>query len=534
MKRLSIVAVALFLLLTNGGSHGQSTFDGCDETAYYQPLALVDDAPPSRVALQGLLTTSHRRFLPYTDNDSEIDVWRALMDLDAGATVDSVQLVYRQVDMPNADAVKGTTVGWNREHLWPKSRGVGESGPDFTDIHHLVPSDWNVNAARGNKWFGACSSSSSSSSSDDCTTPAHPEAAFDTAASRDTFLPPAAARGHIARALFYMDLRYAANDNNERDLQLTNCLPTDDTANTEDTLGYLSQLVAWHNEFPVTDDERQRNQRACANWQGNRNPFVDHPEWVATFFGDGTGLTCDDLTPILPPTNNGNCPGPGSIMFIGVNTDNPDAIALVALQDLAVGTTLYLTDNAWTGSNLGTTEGIWRTTLTTALPAGTVWGPLVSSLPIWEPEQGSLALSAEGDSLLLYCLDETDDTDEPAYHWVAGISLQGDDTVDWPTALDNNAVTLDHVDNARYVGPSTGTAQALVDAIRQPGNWEGSNADRFPLGASEQWGTFEVNENDPSSDSPSVAPNSRAFQAREFSKAASVAATLLSLCTLLC
>lgn len=41
-------------------------------------------------------------------------------------------------------ASQGVSIGWNREHVWPKSYGVGYSGPDFSDLHHLFPADWNV------------------------------------------------------------------------------------------------------------------------------------------------------------------------------------------------------------------------------------------------------------------------------------------------------------------------------------------------------------------------------------------------------
>jgi hypothetical protein len=53
--------------------------------------------------------------------------------------------------------------------------------------------------------------------------------------------------------------------------------------------------------------------------------------------------------------------------------------------------------------------------------------------------------------------------------------------VEWPSDLDGVAVTLDHVDNARYIGPTSGSQSMLADAIRQPVYWQGSNSDRFVL-----------------------------------------------------
>ena len=90
------------------------------------------------------------------------------------------------------------------EHVWPSGLGVRKKGPDFSDLHHLRPSDTTVNNLRDNKYFGACGLGFDKSNS--CTRPAHHEAAHDTEATETTFLPPANRRGDLARALFFMAL----------------------------------------------------------------------------------------------------------------------------------------------------------------------------------------------------------------------------------------------------------------------------------------------------------------------------------------
>jgi hypothetical protein len=141
---------------------------------------------------------------------------------------------------------------------------------------------------------------------DECVSPAHPEAAEDTERDSLTFLPPTQQRGDIARSIFYMDLRYDGNEVDTFDLVVSDC--PESTPNGAG-MGYLSQLIQWHEDDPVDLQEMQRNENVCMNWQGNRNPFVDFPELVVAYFGrarplvnDGAGYDCStaSLSTSLP------------------------------------------------------------------------------------------------------------------------------------------------------------------------------------------------------------------------------------------
>ena len=188
--------IATALLLSTAGSMAAAQqvppFDNCEINTYYSGLSTTD-----RTDMHTLIDTTHRVQLPYTSSDP--DVWDALIDLDSGdvANPDSVNLIYGDRWVPSSPQDPGTCQYWNREHLWPRSRGVGSSGKDNTDLHHLRPSDCNVNAARSNLYFGDCGVSSTST----CIIPADDEAAIDTAKDTQTFLPPADRRGDIARAI---------------------------------------------------------------------------------------------------------------------------------------------------------------------------------------------------------------------------------------------------------------------------------------------------------------------------------------------
>lgn len=351
----------VFLVLPSIVHSQNPVYSGCNVDSYYSPLS--DN--PGRVEIGNLLQSTHRNVLPYTS--SREDTWDALTDLDAGREAGKVQLIYS--DGEAIAFVPGEARAWNREHLWPKSHGVGFSGADYTDIHHLRPADVNVNSARGNKYFAACGVVNDM---EDCRSPAHPEADDSTATDSKVWLPPVNVRGDIARALFYMELRYTGEGNDPK-LELTDC----PTALSDEKLGYLSQLLQWHQDDPVDQAERDRNQRACERWQGNRNVFIDFPELVSSIYGDPEPINSADggykcnitETPTMPPsmslvdTNACTDLHAGDVQIIGVHSDSPDEIALVALEDLQDGLELFLTDDAWTGSSFRGSEGTMKVRL---------------------------------------------------------------------------------------------------------------------------------------------------------------------------
>ena len=150
---------------------------------------------------------------------------------------------------------QGVASGWNREHVWPKSYGVGYTGADTSDLHSLRAADWNVNSARGNKFFDDCFSS-------ECQSPAHPEASDDTATRPGAFMPPADVRGDLARSIFYMALRYEGDESQSTDLKLCE-LPDAELQH----MGILSTMLEWHEQDPPSQDEIARNGLVCSEYQ---------------------------------------------------------------------------------------------------------------------------------------------------------------------------------------------------------------------------------------------------------------------------
>lgn len=154
----------------------------------------------------------------------------------------------------------------NREHVWAKSHGnFNEVPPMFNDVHNLKPADASVNTLRSNKDFD--NGGNEVTEAPGCFT------------TSDTWEPRDAVKGDIARIIFYMATRYEGN-NGERDLKVVDYVNTYPAPE----MGKLSTLLAWNQLDPPDDFERNRN-NVIFQWQENRNPFIDHPEFVDMIWG---------------------------------------------------------------------------------------------------------------------------------------------------------------------------------------------------------------------------------------------------------
>lgn len=226
-----------------------SPYDG----TYYQ-TAIGKTGSSLKSALHNIID-DHRE-LSY-DN-----VWDALRNTDEDPNnPNNVILLYTgrsQSELTNG----GNVNDWNREHVWAKSHGdFGTVMGPGTDLHHLRPTDVSVNSSRGNKDF-------------DMGGTQHSEALGNYTDS-DSWEPRDAVKGDVARMLFYMAVRYEG-DSGEVDLELNNSVNN----GTAPYHGKMSVLIQWHKQDPVDAREMRRNDIIYKDYQYNRNPFIDHPEWV--------------------------------------------------------------------------------------------------------------------------------------------------------------------------------------------------------------------------------------------------------------
>lgn len=243
----------------------------------------------------------HQRY-PYSS--SVTDTWDILEQADQDPSNSSrVIAIYE-----NASYAKqgGGNSYYNREHSWPKSYGFPDDHPGnypYTDTHHLFISNIDYNSARANKPFANCASSceawptqanngsGGSPSEQNLTSGDFTQGQWQAWSGR---------RGDVARALMYMAVRYdggthGQTGDSEPDLRLTDDLSLIASSSTGSNLsvaymGLKSVLLQWHQQDPVDDQERQRND-VIYSFQGNRNPFVDHPEFATCVFNN----QCDHL-----------------------------------------------------------------------------------------------------------------------------------------------------------------------------------------------------------------------------------------------
>ena len=174
-----------------------------------------------------------------------------------------ILLVYNRVSNTAAWDQAAT---WNREHTWPESR-LGAGGRAVSDLFNLRASSTQINNDRGNLHFGGAFGQSYGVKTDKGAT---------------VWYPGDADAGMIARQEFYMAVRYDGSDSGTSDLELVS---SGNTA-TAARLGDLSRLIEWHYAAPPDAFERRRNQVIYDNYQFNRNPFTDRPEYVWSVFVD--------------------------------------------------------------------------------------------------------------------------------------------------------------------------------------------------------------------------------------------------------
>lgn len=240
-------------------------------TGYYSSLNGVLDNDFEK-KLHQLTESKH------TTKGSYKTAWTILQEADEDPNnSDNIICLYTGRSLPKSDrdGSSSSSVLWNREHVWPKSLGFSkESYPAHNDCHHLHATEKNINSTRGNKNFGEVDNPSGTDS-------------YGNSWDSVYFEPRDSIKGDVARSIFYMVARYNGDvcDDCVLDLEIIDGVAEKQHSsdNLYGKIGDLNTLLKWHYEDPVDDFERNRND-IVYSYQGNRNPFIDHEEFVSYLY----------------------------------------------------------------------------------------------------------------------------------------------------------------------------------------------------------------------------------------------------------
>lgn len=204
---------------------------------------------------------------------------------------------------------------YNREHVMPQSI-FNQNSPMVSDFLHIRPTDGKVNGMRGNYPFGVVGSATFTSRNG-----SKLGNNIAPGGSGTVFEPVNEFKGDIARMIFYFVTRYQNQIPSFQSGTLLNGTTYPSLPDWEKNL-----LLQWHAQDPVSPTELYRNNVAYT-FQGNRNPFVDHPEYATAIWGPAPATTVDTQSPTAA-TN----------LMVGTVGSNSVALSWTAAQDnVAIG-----------------------------------------------------------------------------------------------------------------------------------------------------------------------------------------------------
>jgi endonuclease I len=276
--------------------------DGLSGTTLQQALHNIIDGHTVRSYTQ--LWTD----MQTTDKKANGKVWDMYSDIPGSTPPYEFTFVS---DQCGTYAVEGDC--YNREHSFPKS-WFNDASPMYSDLFHLYPTDGKVNGIRSNYPFGETSSPTKTSLNGSklgpCSYPGYTGVVFE---------PIDDYKGDFARTYFYMATRYYGED--------SGWLGSDMVDGSQPKTWALNMLLEWHTNDPVSSKETDRNDDVYGI-QGNRNPFIDHPEYVDCIWGSNCGTSPQISSIVTNPTN----PAESETVNVSATITDDGTISTVTLE----------------------------------------------------------------------------------------------------------------------------------------------------------------------------------------------------------
>ncbi|WDF62214.1 endonuclease [Flavobacterium sp. KACC 22763] len=234
---------------------------------------------------------------------------------------------------------------YNREHIIPQSV-FNEQSPMVSDAHFITPTDGKVNGIRSNYPHGNVSSATYTSQNG-----SKLGSSAVSGYSGTVFEPINDFKGDIARMYFYFATRY------ENTVAGYSYAMFNGSSNQVFTTAFLNMLLAWHAQDPVSAREIARN-NAIYSRQNNRNPFIDHPEYVNQIWG---GTPSGDTQAPTAPTSLASTSKTATSITLSwtASTDNVAVTGYDVYANSVLKTTVSSTNTTITGLTASTAYSIY-------------------------------------------------------------------------------------------------------------------------------------------------------------------------------
>ena len=310
---------------------------------YYNAAAGLTNAP-LKSALKQIITTGHASNLSYndlwtayqtTDRDYDYDNDGTILDIYSEFPIgpDNYSYPYGSSQCSGTSGPEGHC--YNREHIVPQSL-FNQGLPMRSDAHFVRATDGKVNGERGDLPFGKVATanynSQNGSKRGNSASPGFTGVVFEPI---DEF------KGDVARMIFYFVTRYETQLSGFGTGNMLGGSAYPGLQNWE-----LNQLIIWHTQDPVSSAEIRRN-NATYTFQGNRNPYIDHPEYVNMVWGTPV---LDTEAPTIPTNLAATNPTSSTVALNWTaSTDNIGVIGYDIYANGVLKTTVSGTSTTVTG-----------------------------------------------------------------------------------------------------------------------------------------------------------------------------------------
>lgn len=340
-------------------AHYEVSDTASELASYYSSISDSDTGSSLLSKLQSLNSSKRKRTIGYGGigtNTSGACIYTDY-DLNSTATDSNGQTYGTKVA---SFYTKTAATGWNREHMWPNSHGGNHVE---ADILHTRPTISSENSSRGNSFYVE-GKNSSSAGWDPYT------AGYD-----------AEVRGECARVILYCVVAYPSFTLSDADSHSTS------NSNKDNMMGNMNTLIKWHFDYMPNVYEMNRNNGA-EYLQGNRNPFVDHPEYVAKIWSNFNSTVSTLCTNNSTKYSNWT---PGAYANYGENTPVNTAGVTISNSSMSITNGKTATISA-TSSNNGNIS--WSTSNSSVVSISSSSAASGSSITLTAEALGTATITA--------------------------------------------------------------------------------------------------------------------------------------------